>query len=88
MRYVLVLLAIAACGPAPDVGYATQFNGHTVTIRGGLDMDGKLGPQLPKPNQAAEAQRICASVNKAAVHLSSAPATDSDWHIDHLFACQ
>lgn len=90
MRPILALpfVALVACGPSPDVGVVTQFNGDTVTVRGALDLDGKAGPQLPKPNQRAEAVAMCDRFGKSAEYVSSNVVSDPTFpRVDFLFSC-
>lgn len=92
MRAVAFLVAgvvLASCGPAPDVGTVTRFDGRTVTVRGGLDLDGRAGVQMPKPNQVAEAQRMCATEGKRAEYVSSNVVHDPTYpKVDFLFLCR
>lgn len=84
-----IFLPLLSCGPSPDVGTITAFDGRTVTVRGALDLDGRAGVQLPKPNQAAEAQRMCAIDGKSAEYVSSNVVSDPTFpKVDFLFLCR
>lgn len=80
----LIIATLAGC-TAPDVGTVTAFNGRTVTVQGGANLSAE--PQTPGPNQTAAADQMCRREGKRAEYISTNYATQSQYHVDYLFAC-